>query len=117
MNEDNTTDGGTILGATPAPTNVVDLKQFRENKMNPTGASKVPTKGPWPNATAVEIPKERKLLLSLVDADIEMEGFIGLTNSFLAIGDKNGGIKFAAAPGMWKYVTDVTDVVEDQEPA
>lgn len=35
-----------------------------------------------------------------------------MTSSFLAIGESDGTIKFAAAEGTWLYCTDITDNAE-----
>lgn len=60
--------------------------------------------------SAVPNPKLRKYVIELKDDEtVEIEGFVGLGNSFLAVGDANGLIKFGAAAGEWLYVTDVTD--------
>ena len=62
------------------------------------------------NFPQAEPSKMRRYLIDLVDGDtIDMWGYVGLTGSFLAIGDEEGRIKFGAAAGVWLIVTDVTD--------
>lgn len=60
-------------------------------------------------------PNNRLIVITLQDGEeVEIEGYIGLTGSFLCIGDKEGRIKFAVAQGFWKYCTDITDYVDNE---
>lgn len=52
---------------------------------------------------------DRKILITMDDREVVIEGHIGLTPTFLCIGDKDGNIKFAAAPGKWWFVKDITE--------
>lgn len=57
------------------------------------------------------IPWERQWTLELDgDRSLEVQGAIGLTPAFLAMGDKDGNIRSAYANGTWKTATDITPV-------
>lgn len=91
-------------------TNVIDFATRKAQSKEP---SKFPNTPPE-NGTSVTIsqndPKKRKILITLKDhGDLLVEGYLGLTSSFLAIGESDGTIKFAAAEGTWQFCTDVTD--------
>lgn len=107
--------------------NVVEFAGFKDRKLEEAREARE-NKPPfeWPRAASNEDtilseetasaapppesdPNERTLLLSLADGDIVMRGYIGVGNSFVCVGDKNGQIKFAANSAKWNYVTDVTD--------
>lgn len=53
--------------------------------------------------------KRRVYLIDTIDDTIEVEGFLGLTGSFLCIGDETGEIIFALAEGQWRCVMDVSN--------
>lgn len=92
--------------------NVVSLASFRDNKTNQKIEKNWPATAPGENVEVTASPRDpsdRRILLSLLHGDVVMDGHLGLTQTFLAIGDSNGRIKFAAAPGQWMYATDVTD--------
>lgn len=109
MTEDETPEEGQ-----PPVTNVVDLNKFKEDRKSGSvevGGGTVlgspPKAQGFPQARPTS---QRKYIISLKDdVDIEIEGFVGLTASFLAIGDEEGRIKFGAAAGEWLFVTDITD--------
>jgi hypothetical protein len=95
-------------------TEVIDLSKYRKNKAEGIAQSQWPTGSPSPTPdtplyVSQNDPTERRILISTVDGDIVMDGHLGLSQTFLAIGDAKGQIKFAAAPGKWTYCTDVTD--------
>lgn len=111
---DNILEGGPVEPATTAQ--VIDFAQFKKNKAE--GVTPV-SDGKWPAAVPLEEgaevtvtaedPNQRRILLSLTHGDIVVDGHLGLSQTFLAVGDVNGRIKFAAAPGMWLYARDITD--------
>lgn len=95
-------------------TNVVSLEAFKQAKQDskPT-IEAVPNRFPKKQPVDPDNdPDEPWIQISTADGDIVMRGYLGLTNTFLAIGTKSGKIKFAAAPGKWNYATDVTELVE-----
>lgn len=57
---------------------------------------------------------DRKILITMDDREVVIEGHIGLTPTFLCIGDKDGNIKFAAAPGKWWFVRDITEASDTE---
>lgn len=87
--------------------NIISFQAFKEAKVAKE-EDKTKQK-PFPQNT--DIPKSRRYLIDLKDTTIEIEGFVGLTGSFLAIGDTEGRIKFGVAAGEWKVVTDITDKI------
>lgn len=118
MSEENNTDAGPEQ---VTRTEVIDLAKFRQNKAEgrPQGQE-----GQWPSSVPAPSdpltvsgvdPLERRILVSTVDGDVVMDGYLGLSQTFLAIGDSKGQIKFAAAPNQWLYATDVTDSPEYQD--
>lgn len=113
MNNSDGNGNKTILGTTSSlpSASVLSMADFRQKKNpNQQWPSAVSANPPLPpQQVSLEDLKERRILMTLADGDVVMDGFIGLTQSFLAIGDKHGSIKFAAAPGVWRYVLDVTD--------
>ena len=120
--DNNTTDGSseetTILNESKV-SNVIDFKQFKKNKEE--GVIPSSNEKQWPAAVvkdtqipitvSAEDPNQRRILLSLAHGDIIVDGHLGLSQTFLAVGDAQGRIKFAAAPGMWLYARDCTDDV------
>ena len=99
------------------PSNVTDFIKYKENGPTQLGQP-LDEKKPWPTAEQPKDPpggepKERKLIVTTTDGERTISGFVGLTNSFLAIGDKTGAVKYAVAGGIWKTVEDVTDQVEN----
>jgi hypothetical protein len=72
---------------------------------------------PWPAAAPVandvtvtaKDPGERRILVTTVHGDVVVDGYLGLSQTFLAIGDASGAIRWAAGPEMWLYACDVTD--------
>lgn len=82
----------------PVAEGVVSLQSWRKDKEN---APAVTVKS--------DSPKARRYVIELKSGPIEIEGFVGLTGSFLAIGNEDGMIKFGAAQGEWLTVKDVTD--------
>lgn len=125
-NDDNNNGDGDNKSTPPVNDNIINIADFKnkpkenwpksiQNKNPDTilGQDKisiVTDAPPRPSPMA----KMRRLLLDLTDGTIEIEGFLGLTNSFLAVGDQNGNIKFAAAGGSWKYATDITDKTAEE---
>lgn len=114
MSEDKTLIGGPVEPATTST--VIDFNQFKKNKAE--GKLPVTEGKQWPGAVptvsepvtvTAEDPNQRRILLSLAHGDIIVDGHLGLSQTFLAVGDSNGRIKFAAAPGMWLYARDMTD--------
>jgi hypothetical protein len=94
------------------------------NDNNDTSNTVVPFQKPEPRLNAgapntpaplPRVPTVRKYIIDLEEGSIEMEGLIGLTGSFLAVGDSDGNIKFAAAEGQWKYVKDITNEEVEEE--
>lgn len=84
---------------------VVSLDGFKKNK-NESKESGPTRPRNFPTATS----GERKYLIDFVEGpSMELKGFLGLTGSFLAIGDDEGHINFAVAQGQWTFVTDITD--------
>lgn len=87
---------------------IVSFADFKKDKerSQQDGSVKTPPEG-FPTT---EVPKQRKYIIDLLEDSIEIEGFVGLTGSFLAIGDAEGRIKFGVAAGQWLTVTDITDL-------
>lgn len=103
-----------MLGATTPP-NIISLADFKKQRESgepvktwPTAVPPESMKNPVSITTRTD-PAERKVLLSLLHGDIIMSGILGLSSTFLAVGDSSGAIKFAAAPSMWLYARDITD--------
>jgi hypothetical protein len=105
MSEDNNKEGGPDL-LTATPPNVLTFKKFQKKDK------------PWPAAAPVAAnditvtakdPGERRILVTTVHGDVVVDGYLGLSQTFLAIGDASGAIRWAAGPEMWLYACDVTD--------
>lgn len=127
MSEDkNKGDGGTVLGTgvtstpieTPKVVNLADFRKNKQQKQSVEGAQvEAKATNPWPQLKTQTgekpgtepDPNQRRILISLTDGDLVLDGYLGLTPTFLAIGDNKGNIKFAAAPGRWLYAVDVSD--------
>lgn len=92
-----------LTSTEPAAT-IVNFQDFKNREPANDKTSGV---NPFPKQT--EVPTQRRYFLNLTEDVIEIEGFVGLTGSFLAIGDAAGQVKFAAAQGIWKTILDVTD--------
>ena len=113
--EDNTILGGPEKPATTSTGTVIDFSAFKKNRelgIEPTKEGQWPVAVPTvetPVSITPEDPNQRRVLLSLTHGDIIVDGHLGLSQTFLAVGDTNGRIKFAAAPGMWQYARDITD--------
>lgn len=97
---------------------VVSLADFKAGKKDPLPAhwpAAIPqgeTVGVTASATAPvpeKDPLERRILVSSTYGDIVIDGYLGLSQTFLAVGDNKGQIKFALAPGIWLAATDVTN--------
>lgn len=113
--EENNNISGPVEPSTATPSNIVSLDAFRDKKTNTTWPS-ASTPGEDVTITASpRDPTERRILLSLLHGDVVMDGFLGLSQTFLVIGDGKGQIKFAAAPGNWLYAKDVTDDPDFQD--
>lgn len=100
------------------PNNVISLAQFKANKSESKPEhwpAAVPQGEPVVVTASLKDPLERRILVSTEDGDVIMDGYLGLSQTFLAIGDAKGQIKFAAAPGKWQYATDVTDNPDYQD--
>lgn len=93
--------------------NLISMADFKAGKVNPKPEH-------WPAAIPQEAtptvltvskkdPLERRILISSTYGDVLMDGYLGLSQTFLAVGDAKGQIKFALAPGVWLAATDVTD--------
>lgn len=98
-NEDNKTEE-------PTYATITSLEKFKKE------GRVWPKHEPKPESTPqVEVdPKKRLLIITLADDDeVLIEGYVGLTGSFLCVGNEDGTIKFAVAAGHWKFVADVTD--------
>lgn len=70
---------------------------------------KTPTKAKQQFPLEQPMRKRRVYLIDTIDDTIEVEGFLGLTGSFLCIGDETGEIIFALAEGQWRCVMDVSN--------
>lgn len=92
---------------------VADVVAFSDYQKDPSQWPKMASDSPPEITVTKEEPKDRTILITLDQGEMVIEGHIGLTHSFLAIGDENGRVKFAAAPGKWQYVKDITDAVTD----
>lgn len=117
MDEENNKGIGPVepTATSPEKNNIVSLSKFKADRNND------PLKDRWPAAIPTKVgedipiiqsvkePGERRILLSTIHGDILMDGFLGLSQTFLAVGDSKGAIKFAVAPGLWMYAKDVTD--------
>ena len=112
MSQDNNNTGGPSTETT-THSQVIDMAQFRKDRAAPGGfpQAKHPaaiTNEQSPVEVAVQAPQERTILISTVDGDVVLRGFLGLSQTFIAVGDAAGQIKFAAAPNKWMYASDVT---------
>lgn len=107
---DETTGTPTPLVSNPGGNNVIDLLKFKKDKQE---GKAWPVNSATPETTTVVSsatdPTERNILISTPHGDVQVQGYLGLSQTFLAVGRPDGSIKFAAAPGMWLYAVDVTD--------
>jgi hypothetical protein len=111
MDEENNNTSGPEEPISATTAQVTDLAAFRKNKANPQPVQPWPVAGPTePVVTASEKdPNERRILISSTYGDVVMDGYLGLSQTFLAVGDHKGQIKFALAPGVWLAACDVTN--------
>lgn len=89
--------------------NVVSLDAFKKDKTSLVRQTNTIDDEPKPFPTS-KPTDERRYIISLTSGDsLEVEGYLGLGNTFLAVGDEEGKVRFAAATGSWTFVTDITD--------
>lgn len=101
----------------PPVTNIIDFMKMKPGEKprewpasNPTLLSKDKNQH-----TAPVVPQRRFSIILEDDQEIEVEGFLGLHNSFLVIGDPEGNIRFAAAAGRWLFVSDITNQAQEDD--
>lgn len=82
---------------------VLNFADFKKAK-DAVKAKATTTPGP-----ATGQKKARRYFIDLKADTVEIEGFLGLSGAFLAVGDEDGNIKFGVAQGEWVAVYDVTD--------
>lgn len=80
---------------------IIDLTKYKATK-NSGQSSKLPQ--------PVEgQPGVRRYMIELENDVLEIEGILGLSPSFLVIGDEMGRVIFGVAQGSWKFISDITD--------
>lgn len=82
------------------PKGIVDLTKYKISKNN--GQTKLPQ-------PVDGQPGVRRYMIELENDVLEIEGILGLSPSFLVIGDENGRVIFGVAQGSWKFISDITD--------
>lgn len=117
MDEENNNTSGPeepVSEATTTHTEIIDLAAFRNKKNKQVEPLHWPVTLPQtdtsvPVTASAKDPLERRILISSTYGDVVMDGYLGLSQTFLAVGDAKGQIKFALAPGVWLAATDVTN--------
>jgi hypothetical protein len=105
LTEDNNNEVGPNQAAEATDPKILTFKKFQKKDK------------PWPAAAppandltvTAKDPGERRILVTTVHGDVVVDGYLGLSQTFLAIGDASGAIHWAAGPEMWLYACDVTD--------
>lgn len=106
-------------GKNPPENKVVDFSKFKKNKVEGTTTS-FPQHTPVDSSPATpnqpDDTEERWIVIDLNDgSSVKARGYIGLTSSFIAVGDRAGQIRFAVNSPYWTVVADVTGDEEYKE--